>query len=340
MKKGLTAEQFIDYCWEVVAWNAVSRGGKHTFSPEEEIKQLDYCLEEIQETLEAYEEEDLVEVLDGLADCLVTISYLIALVREADVLSFEAVKVSQIPDNSNNFYQRLAGSYQRLSTDCPMLIDAEIALLDVVGALNSVNDHWNEDVDVMGVIEEVLDSNWSKFPYLDQVVPMEECKWIEENRGKEGVYHSVIDNKIVFRDKGGKIMKPSTFKEPDISKHINKEGKFGEQEVIKVGTVVENLVQNTGLDEGEFYVVESVDEESSITEEEVVYKIREINGISGFGMKESWLVNGEMVALQGDQDDYDKIDISAQVAKIREKIALPQAIHCAGYKTRFRDSLG
>lgn len=325
MEKGqkLTAAEFTSYCWEVVAWNKVSRGGEHVFSPEEEVKQLDYCLEEIQETLEAYEEGNLVEVLDGLADCLVTLSYLIALGREGDVQCFEFIKGGFVPDNTNNFYQRLAGSYQRLSTDYPMLIDAEVALLDVIGALNSINDQWNESVDVVGVIEEVLDSNWSKFPHLDQVIPMEECKWIEEHRGKEGVTYSVIGNKVVFRDKGGKIMKPSTFKEPNIAQHIHQEEERVSGEV-KVGTVIQSLDEDTGLEPGDFFVVESANEEESLKEGEVVYDVCSLSGWTGFVVFESWIKDSSVLVLQGDEEDHNKIDISDQVAAIREKIKLSE----------------
>lgn len=327
MEKGqkLVAAEFISYCWEVVAWNAVSRGGEHVFSPEEEIKQLDYCLEEIQETLEAYEEGNLVEVLDGLADCLVTLSYLIALGRKGDVQCFEFIKGGFVPDSSNNFYLRLAGSYQRLSTDFPMLIDAEVALLDVIGALNSINDQWNESVDVVGVIEEVLDSNWSKFPHLDQVIPMEECKWIEEHRGKVGVTYSVIGNKVVFRDKGGKIMKPGTFEEPDIQKYIYEEDSnmaTNLSQGVKVGTVVQAKSRETGLTEEELYIVESLDLEGSLPEGEVVYNIRRLNSQSIFGMLESWTDNGWMLVLQGDEDDCDKVEVSDQVAEVRGLIEL------------------
>ena len=275
------------------------------------------------------EEGNLVEVLDGLADCLVTLSYLVALVREADVSCFEFIEDSQIPDNSNNFYQRLAGSYQRLSTDFPMLIDAEIALLDVIGALNSINDHCNEDVDVVGVIEEVLDSNWSKFPYLDQVIPMEECKWIEDNRGKEGVCHSIIDNKFVFRDKGGKIMKPSIFKEPNIAQHICDEEEEKMIEEIKIGSVVQVNDRETGLEVGEFYEVVGIDEEGSLDCQDIIYQVSEVGDRSDWDeipyvISESWIESGWVAVLQGDEEDHDKIDASYQVARIREKIAFPQ----------------
>lgn len=313
----LTADQFIGYCWEVVEWNKVSRGGKHTFSPEEGLKQLDYCLEEIQETLEAYEEVNLVGVLDGLADCLVTLSYLIALAREEDVLSFDVIEGSRIPNNSNNFYLRLANSYQRLSTDFPLVTDAEIALLDVIGALNSINDQWNEDVDVVGVIEEVLDSNWSKFPYLDQVIPAEECKWIEEHRGKEGVTYSVIGDRVVFRDGGGKIMKPSTFKEPDIQRCIYKV-----EEEVKLGSIVQCVGRGTSLTMGACYEVEDILEDLSVIYGDVVYGVRCLGTDDNFCVQDSWLKGNLVIVLEGDEDDYDKIDVSDQVAELRERIEI------------------
>ena len=76
----LTAEKFIAYCGEVVNWNEVSLGGEHCFSPQTELKQLSYCLEEVGEAVKGYEDEDLIETLDGLADSAVTLSYLVYLV--------------------------------------------------------------------------------------------------------------------------------------------------------------------------------------------------------------------------------------------------------------------
>lgn len=317
----LTVDQFISYCWEVVAWNKVSRG-EHDFSDSTTLKQLDYCLEEIQETVKGYEDVNLTEILDGLADSMVTLSYLVFLIRDGKQGCFDHLNH---PDNKtyHSGYHTIMLENYRCLYQVPCERDVESTLEDVLAALNDLSDKAN----ITSVVEEVLESNWSKFPYLDQVIPMEECKWIEENRDKEGVSHSVIGNKVVFRDRGGKIMKPSTFKEPNISQHIYNEGSSVDANVsqeVKIGTIVQAKSRETGLTEGELYIVESVWEVGSLVEDEVVYNIRRLNSQSIFGMLESWTDNGWMLVIQGDQDDYDKVDISDQVASIREKILLKE----------------
>lgn len=323
MEKGqkLTAAEFISYCREVVAWNKVSRG-EHDFSDSATLKQLDYCLEEIQETVKGYEEDNLTEILDGLADSLVTLSYLLFLCREGKGDCFDYLKDSDGSPYLPIFHSKMEMNYLRLN-QIPCLLAAETALRDVLEALNDLS----EKANISGVVEEVLDSNWSKFPYLDQVIPMEECKWIEENRGKEGVYHAVIGHKVVFRDKGGKIVKPSTFKEPNINQWIYEESNVATNvsQEIKIGSVLK-IADSSPTESSQFFEVTGVDEDKSVDSGEPVYNVRRCFGfyvVTG-SVNESWIKDGTVTVLQGDEDDEYKVDISDQVASIREKIKAQQ----------------
>ena len=73
--------------------------------------------------------------------------------------------------------------------------------------------------------KEVMESNWSKFPLVDNVNPLDEVKYIEN----QGRYTNVrfernIDlngnERYIFKDGNGKVVKPSTFKEPKLANFI------------------------------------------------------------------------------------------------------------------------
>ena len=74
--------------------------------------------------------------------------------------------------------------------------------------------------DVHAVVDEVMASNWSKFPPVEGIDPAAMCEWIEEVRKRENVGYQFAEvagiKRVTFRDNdgAGKIMKPSTFREP------------------------------------------------------------------------------------------------------------------------------
>jgi vacuolar-type H+-ATPase subunit D/Vma8 len=79
-------------------------------------------------------------------------------------------------------------------------------------------------VDMHVVVDAVMESNWSKFPIASEVKDIDAmCEWIEEVRKRENVGYSFAEvagvQRVTFRDNfgEGKIMKPSTFVEPNIA---------------------------------------------------------------------------------------------------------------------------
>lgn len=77
------------------------------------------------------------------------------------------------------------------------------------------------------VVYQVCYSNMTKFPTIEDVkVQYGEqwrepaCSWIEEHRGKEGVYATIVEeepdmvSRVVFKDKTHKVCKPWCFLEP------------------------------------------------------------------------------------------------------------------------------
>lgn len=80
----------------------------------------------------------------------------------------------------------------------------------------------------VGAFAEVMRSNWSKFPKVEDIVDADaEARWIEVNRGQEGVTYNKVhvvttdQDHYVFRNANGKIVKPSVFSEPDLEPFVN-----------------------------------------------------------------------------------------------------------------------
>ena len=65
-------------------------------------------------------------------------------------------------------------------------------------------------------------SNWSKFPLLKSVDPEQEIENIENAGRYHNISYSVkVDSKgqerYIFKDENGKVVKPSTFQDPRLS---------------------------------------------------------------------------------------------------------------------------
>lgn len=161
---------------DVVEWNLVGRG-RHSRDPRVVDNQLRFTESEYKELIDANKEDNLVEVLDAFGDIFVTATYLHFLEPTHMLLS--------------KYYKCL-----------------EVA-----------NNTLGHSRFVM-VIEEVMKSNWTKYPELDDTGIKKELK-IFKRKGID-VYtrkHKMSDGRtlVVFKRKeDDKIMKPSSFKGPDI----------------------------------------------------------------------------------------------------------------------------
>jgi hypothetical protein len=199
----------------VIHWNAVARMGEHDFSQEAIAKQCDYTIEEIEETIKALIENNLVETLDGLADIFVTASYLAYVV--GNIRGYQKQDLLPSTDRSNMLVTlALMHAEVSLCKDNPSKVDTARILYDVIDLLVSFCE--DKEVDPVALIKEVMDSNWSKFPEASTVNIENEAAIIPGNVA--GIVTS--DNRVVFRDGNGqgKIKKPSVFREPNIAKLI------------------------------------------------------------------------------------------------------------------------
>jgi len=96
------------------------------------------------------------------------------------------------------------------------LCDQYVTLIGVAKSLG---------MDIKGAVQEVEDSNLSKFLKIEEgtlKMDLDEiCVLIEKRTKYKGVYSKPVLGYHVFYDENGKIMKnPSTYFEPDLSKFI------------------------------------------------------------------------------------------------------------------------
>lgn len=207
----------------VVQWNALARDGKHNFKEETIEFQKTLVVEESEELEEGFEKASKLEVIDALCDMFVVGSYWHYLQNDGRPLGFIAKSALHGVDYTNQikFMIQHDSSFLYLDSVCTLL--------------------YQFNGDPMGALNEVMDSNDSKFPLVskkdkqevilldngDTYTPEAMCKWIEENCGGRytGVTHKIVkgtdgQRRYVFLSDKGKIVKPATFFEPDLAKFI------------------------------------------------------------------------------------------------------------------------
>lgn len=209
---------FINPMQEVIAWNKIARNGKEERTIETLTLQSQLVDEEAEELLKAISENDEIEFLDAWCDLFVVLSYYVYL-KEITPLDLE---------NLFKKYETTYLSYCYNDTLEDLVLDIkeykdEESLIYVCRALLDYKGKGFE------ALLEVLKSNNSKFPlvknYPQSSHQVEECKRIEVNsKGRyKNVSCKVINNRICFFDSNNKIMKPSTFVEPNLIPYIQKE---------------------------------------------------------------------------------------------------------------------
>lgn len=223
----LTTEQFNTHLKSVIDWNAVARNFDVAFSQEDILRQTEYTAEEIFETISALALNDTIEVIDGICDTFVTLAY--KYYQITGKAEFEGTAFLDSYEVSSNISERnlsliaVVGRLQQFNLFATTDEQYEIAMDALHQTMRCMTDVYT--IDMNEAMTEVMDSNWSKFPEFDDTVDYEsECSWIEHYRKKTNVKYSVVDvngiKRVVFRDDGGtgKVCKPSTFKEPDLTR--------------------------------------------------------------------------------------------------------------------------
>lgn len=213
----LRPTSLVKYARHVVDWNSVAASAKGEFTQLK--KQWEFVGEELEETVTALIENDRKEVIDGACDLFVVASYAYWLSDNYYSLPPEKC-LTYNPDLKFSPGKALDAF---ANDDYERMLKLSTALL------------FGLDMKLDKNMSSVLESNDSKYPTvvevrslhkdLDLVEALEaECTCIEErNKGRyEGVHFSIVkgvlgqEDRVVFFDKGGKIMKPGTFKKPNI----------------------------------------------------------------------------------------------------------------------------
>lgn len=220
-KKGLR-----EFYNRVILWNTIAG---NTDKPRECLVDIYTKLveEERKELLEAYDAKDAKGFLKELADCLVVGSFLFYVEDDGDQ---QLLNLSGIEED-----------------DIEYLVTADHRFLDYAMDLGRYEDlAYSVDANMIGVLHEVMDSNFSKFVSVHEAVTggsvrkseyaegvptsgqsrggdlSQVCKQIEEN--SEGRYTGVTSREcngyIVFRDDKGKIMKPPSYREADVRRFV------------------------------------------------------------------------------------------------------------------------
>lgn len=211
---------------DVIDWNATARNLTHTFTAQDLDNQTAYVHEEVMETIAGIATKDLKETLDGVADIFVTLVYKYFLMRGEfnNDLVIEDLMGEDVPDSPRMRQDYLLSLASTISTNNLFATGVEdirftISLLYLL--MHTVEELHN--IDMHAVVDAVMVSNWSKFPPADSIDPVAMCEWIEEVRKRENVGYAFAEvagvKRVTFRDNNGagKIMKPSTFVEPDLS---------------------------------------------------------------------------------------------------------------------------
>lgn len=215
----LKSKDFKEHYDRVIAWNGISKSGKHIFTPEVIEFQYGLVREEYKELTDALEIDDKVEALDAVCDLFVVAAYwdyLVSNTRDYPnvLVAWELLN----PLQHTNFDIEL--HYHVMTTRSPFFV-----LQTVMGILYLFQgDH-------IKALQEVLRSNETKFPTKEELsVYFEvnkknleiECKRIEEaSEGRyTGVTYKKVKNKYIFTTDLGKIVKPITFTAPNLKPYI------------------------------------------------------------------------------------------------------------------------
>lgn len=218
---GLTRDNSLfEYAKHVVHWNDVARkarGGNHT----DRDLQWSFVQEEFDETVEALRQGNRVEVVDGACDLFVVASY--------------ALYLDKIRSSSTD--RQALGE---LCSPCRFDEETHFSLIDLERSIYEDKNRFSTlaqvvaliyrlDISISYNLGEVLASNDTKYPTIAELrehhpgkelveALEQECRDIEDrNQGRyKGVNFSRVDERVVFFDETGKIMKPVTFRKPKI----------------------------------------------------------------------------------------------------------------------------
>lgn len=222
----------------VIQWNFIANNECFNNEDVNRAKQWELIEEEANELFTAARENDAVELLDAVCDLFVVSSY-------GCFLHNLKEKGGNLRDAKNALVTNSTAKESRVS-----LFDLESIIYESKSVYRvyrwTVNALYSLSANTIEAFNEVMDSNDSKFPtkadFHAEAVAIGhgtntdkhfelECQRIEDlSAGRyKGVSYKLINDpikpgffRVVFRDDTGKIMKPCTFRSPQLGKYIGK----------------------------------------------------------------------------------------------------------------------
>ena len=201
----------IPFYQDVISWNSFV--GNDINNSKLKDLYVNLVLEESTEIFDSIKDNDPIEFIDGVCDSLVVGSFLMALKRKEDFKNHKVAIENVELDTS------IMALNDLVKNDTLNNIEKIIDLLEKLSS--------TIEVDIIKACEEVMFSNWSKFPLISEVNPNKEVSFIEnQGRYTNISFESKLDNsgneRFVFKDGNGKVVKPSTFKDPALKEFITK----------------------------------------------------------------------------------------------------------------------
>jgi len=203
-----------------IEWNRIGAGGQYDMSEQRKQLQHECLLEELQELEDAIAANDEVEIVDALCDILF-------------VGIYAAFMNERVFTDQYHYEQRLArvmcaGVFnpdQAESTpeyfveDIEHFIEADMYwhLIELI-----ISYSINFNFDLKKAYENVVMSNWTKYPLIEDVNLAAELEWFKTSSKYKDVVAQEVDGHYVFRcDNGnGKVVKWAGYKEPQLKQFI------------------------------------------------------------------------------------------------------------------------
>lgn len=211
----------VSYANDVIQWNDVKVKATNKYTTL--VEQISFVEEEFDELLLALKEKDRVETVDAIIDLFVVSSYYYYL-RYDGITTKESKEVFNRLLHNKNCQPSLVCLEDYITTR-----NAENLLSQVVALCYSVD--YAMDYNIC----QVLSSNWSKYPTIEELTDAcEDYKKLEstpfllrekevsriekDSKGRYTGVSSILvdDHNLVFLDRKNKIMKPLTFRPPEL----------------------------------------------------------------------------------------------------------------------------
>ena len=196
---------------QTISWNRTASGGLWEFTDKKQLLQHACLVEEIKELEMAIKAEDPVEVVDAICDILFVGVYAWYM-RTGNLFGVDIIS-ENIGCVSTNY--NLKKLHKELKEALENYHYLEICQLILSSSVMF-------DFSLKEAYREVVASNFTKFPLVNEIDAEDELNWFRENSKYENVICTKVGDRYVYRSNygGGKVVKPRCFKEPNIGWYI------------------------------------------------------------------------------------------------------------------------